>query len=266
MLQYNTTKNKRFQKGLMRMNIFLGLQKKVKSDEKKKLSIDFELGNYKIMSAFASKYRLTNSGVINYLIEHFLQLTPDAKKDFAKVAAAHLASSKNVFSECDDFEREAVAKQISIYEDLILFFTDGKGLPKENYMKKIEINGGYVIFPNDWVVVDEASAKNCKYVGVVEVRNGIKYKCPHFVLFSEIPIVEFDNNIQDIFLDRCEIAYPDFRRIRAMQVKPVYDENNHMLNAQLWEQAPTIGVFEIPVYGQDTSFPAGAMIIKNSNF
>lgn len=246
------------------MSIFLGLQKKVKSDEKKKLSIDFELDNYKLMSAFASRFHMTNSGVVNYLIEHFVQLTPEAKDDFAKVASEHLASQKRIFSECDDYEEEAVAKQISILEDLVLFFTDGKGLPEKDKMKKIEINGGYAIFPADWVVVDEARAKNCKHVGVVEVRNGAKYKCPHFVLFSEVPIGDFDSNLWDMYLNRCEIKHPDFRRIRAMQLEPVYDENNILLNAELWEQAPTIGIFSMPTYGQDTSFPAGAMIVRNS--
>lgn len=246
------------------MNIFMGLQKTPKAEEKKKLSIDFELSNYKLMNLFATKFRLTNSGVVNYLIEHFLQLTPEAKLDYAKVTATHLEKQKKIFSDCEDYEEEKVAKSISVFEDLILFFTDGKGIPTEDPMKKVEIDGGYAIFPQDWVVVDEARAKNCKHVGVIEVRNGVRYKCPHFIIFSEIPINQFNNDMQDMYLDRCQIAYPDFRRIRAMQIKPIYDENNFLLNGELWEQAPTIGVFAMPTYGEDTSFPAGAMIIKNS--
>ena len=244
------------------MSVFLGLQKKTKSEEKKKLSIDFELDNYRLMSEFASKFRMPNSGVVNYLIEHFIQLAPEVKNDFAKVAAEQLEAKKRMLSECDGFEAEAVAKQISVLEDLVLFFTEGKGLLEKDVMKKVEIDGGYAIFPADWVIVDEARAKNCKYVGVVEVRNGAKYRCPHFVLFSEIPIGDFDSNLWDAYLNRCEVRYPDFRRIRAMQLEPVYDENNQILNGELILQAPHIGIFPMPVYGRDVAFPAGAMVVK----
>lgn len=244
------------------MNIFLGLQKKSKSDEKKKLSIDFELNNYHLMSSSAALFRSTNSGIVNYLVEHFLQLSKKAKKAFAKTSSELLASEKKLFSDCDDFEREELANQIAILEDLLLFFTDGKGLPEEEPMKRIEMADGYALIPENWVVINESHAKNCSHAGVIEVRNSAKYNCPHFVFFSELSPNKFDADMQDSILTRCEIVHPDFRRIRAMQLEPIYDENHVLLNAELWTQAPHIGIFEIQTYGIATTFPAGAMVVK----
>ena len=53
-------------------------------------------------------------------------------------------------------------------------------------MKKVFLKEGYVIFPEDWIILPDIydSPDKCLYAGVVESRNSEKYKIPHFVFFS----------------------------------------------------------------------------------
>lgn len=235
-----------------------------KGTEKKKLSIDFEVSNHNLMTRFARNHNMTNSAIVNYLVEHMLKLSSETKKKFAGVSVEQLDVYKEIYSNCDGYEKQKIEEQISVLQDLILFFTDGKGYVENEVekMNKIEIDRGYVIFPKDWIVVQTAEPKGCRYVGVIEVRNGKKYNVPHYLFFSEVPIMELAKFQEEDILSKCARRYPDFGRILDMQVEPAYDENKHMLNAELFMEAPTIGIFQVPTYGEDTSFPAGAMVVR----
>lgn len=233
------------------------------NEEKKKLSIDFEMNNYNVMGAFGKKHKMGNSSIINYLVEHFLQLAPDVKRKLSKATHEALEEYKAKYAECEPYEEKEIEKQIGILRDLELFFTNGKGYADEEKMKKVQIENGYALFPSDWVCIDEDNAKNCQYVGVIEVMNGKEYNMPHFVFFSEFPINEIRGDSEDELYDKVENEFPKFKNIRAMQVEPVYDEDHNILNAELWRKAPTIGIFSMPTYGVHSSFPAGAMIVLN---
>lgn len=238
-----------------------------RNQEKKKLSIDFDVENYNAMQEFSQKHRMTNSSIVNYLVNHFLRLSHKTKIKFAKATAEQIDTLKKSFATCQEYEAIELEEQISVLQDLLLFFTDGKGYVEDEpqKMKKTEIQNGYVIFPTDWIVVDDSNAKYCDYVGVIEVRNGKSYNAPHFVFFSEFPINKLTDSLKDTILRKCELVHPDFRKIRSMQLEPVYGDNNEILNADLWMKAPIIGFFQIPTYGKDSSFPAGAMVVKSTS-
>ncbi|MBQ8165310.1 MAG: hypothetical protein IJZ94_05800 [Clostridia bacterium] len=233
--------------------------------KKIKVSIDFTESNYNILTAFAKSIGESNSTVMNYLVSHFLQLSPQIKRIFAKCCVENVKKEQLEFSNLGEYEKEEASKRIDICKDLTLFFTDGKGyVTEDQYMKKIKIIDGYVIVPNDWIVVENRIPAECKYVGVIEIFNNNIYKVPHFVFFSDCPISQITEFEQDIIFTCCEEVYPDFRKIRSMQLKPIYDENKNMLNAELYIKAPIIGLFQIRTYGIDISFPAGAMIVRTS--
>lgn len=235
-----------------------------KKPDKKKISIDFTEENYKIITEFAKKFNESNSSIVNYLISHFLPLDQTAKRMLARACMDSMEKEKQQFSSLGEYAKEEAHKRIKMYEDLILFFTEGKGyvLGVENAMRKIEILDGYVIFPNDWILIENQKPKDSRYVGVVEVKNGEEYNMPHFVFFSSNPIAERTNIEEEDILVGCQFAHPEFGKIKAMQVEPVYDENKIMINAELWKRSPLIGMFSIPTYGKDTLFPQGAMIVK----
>lgn len=238
-----------------------------KNIEKKKLSVDFEIQNYNLLTTFGEKYKMSNSQIINYLIEHFLKLSGDSKNEFAANTKIQIDSLKKIYSECQEFEANQVSQNISLLEDLLLFFTDGKGYRENEVekMKRIEMLDSYVVIPNDWIVVENKNPQDCKYAGVIEIRNSTTYNMPHLLFFCEVPIIELTTIEEERILSACEVCYPDFKKIRTMQVKPVYDENKNILNSELWEKAPTIGLFPIHIFGEDNTFPCGSMIVRTNN-
>lgn len=237
-----------------------------KSSEKKKLSIDFNITNYDIMQKFGHHHNLTNSATVNYLISLFLQLSPTIKKRFAQSTFKSIQDLKKAYISCQEYKKLEIEKEIETLTDLLMFFTDGKGYVEEEKesMIKVDIKHGYVIFPKNWIVIDLQNSCNCAYVGVIEMKNSDAYNAPHILFFSPIPIGEIDSNFKENLFVKCEKEYPDFRRIRAMQIEPVYGENNEILNGDLWMKAPIIGIFAIPTYGEDYEFPAGAMIVRTT--
>lgn len=236
-----------------------------KTKEKKKLSIDFKEDNYNTLVDFAQSSGESNSNIINYLVSHFLNLSLDTRKAFAKCCSEELRKEEEKYSSLGEFEKIKASKRINLYKDLIKFFTDGKGsiLDEKTKMKKIDIFDGYVIFPNDWIIIENQNPNDSNFVGVIEVRNAKKYNIPHFLFFSKFPIRKLSAFDEKIILEHCENAYSDFKKIISMQVEPVYDNNNNILNIESWREAPHIGFFQIGEYGRDSVFPANAMIIRN---
>lgn len=239
----------------------------IKIPKKKKLSIDFDMENYELLVQFASKQKISNSQVINFLIENLLSLSTEAKKQYAKSTTEQLGLLRQKYSGCQEFEANETERQIAILQNLLSFFSEQKDFDTETEceknMKRIEMINSFVIFPTDWVVANLIEAKDCNYAGVVEVRNGKRYNMPHILFFSEKPIVELSKDEEEKILDTCAACYPPFSQIRTQQVEPVYDDNNIMINSDTWNSAPTIGIFAIGEYGKALSFPAGAMIIRN---
>lgn len=142
----------------------------------------------------------------------------------------------------------------------------GAERPNDAAMKRIDIAGeSYVVFPDDWVVLNGAVAEACEHVLAVEVKNGDRYSAPHFVYFSDVPARQFDD---DIAIKAIERVWPQVADVRKDMVEPVYDRNGVMLNMKEVSEAPYIGVFEIR---DSTSFDAwekpayGAMVFRSKD-
>ena len=69
-------------------------------------------------------------------------------------------------------------------------------------MKTILLKNGYVQYPDEWVAVKNMDPIQCDYCGVVEVRNGNKYKCPHFVFFLDKPILKITDEDRNHILKK----------------------------------------------------------------
>ncbi|MGC5816111.1 hypothetical protein [Clostridium perfringens] len=128
-------------------------------------------------------------------------------------------------------------------------------------MKKIEIQNGYVIFPEDWIILNEYHAKNCEYARVIEVKNGTKYNSPHFLFFSTKPINELTNNDTKKLDEKCINMFSNYKKILNEYIPLKYDENGEMLNGNEHISGPIPGYFAILDYGLDISYyPLGAMV------
>ena len=117
-------------------------------------------------------------------------------------------------------------------------------------MKTIILKHGYVQYPDEWMAVKNIDPAECDYCGVVEVRNGYKYKCPKFIFFLDHPVVDLTEEDEDRINKAIIDKFPDFEDIIDDHVEEKYDENYHLLNLKEWDEAPTIGHFSIVEKGK----------------
>lgn len=171
------------------------------------------------------------------------------------------------------FELQALFEKAQAYINLSMLMNDGKyigidDIRNEPYMVRYEIEGGYVICPEDWIVVNPEMARQCHYAGVVECRRA-NYHMPHFLFFTNKTSREYDNTLYNEVNEACCKAWEGFRDILSKQVEPINDKNGHTLNIEEWDAAPTLGYFALYEQGDPKlppgfKFPMGSMIVRNN--
>lgn len=234
--------------------------------KKKKISIDIDNDVYDLLTSYTDNLNIANGPFINHLLQCFLNLDRQNKYEIAKSIKNRIAQIKQEEYQYSELEMANSLKQSEMLNSMLMLFTDGKGfqddIKKDVQMRRIDIKSGYVIFPNDWVVIDLFPAIECDYAGIIEIKNGHKYNAPHFVFFSKKAINTLtEQDIDEINNYACRI-YKKFKNLLKMQVDPVYDENHNLLNAEVWKNAPVLGYFTIPDFGSGLTYPYGAMIYR----
>lgn len=138
-----------------------------------------------------------------------------------------------------------------------------KEASNDSKMKRIEISDGYVIVPDDWVILDENTAKGKYYVGVVQIKNGYKYDAPHFLFFSDIPISKLSENDINIIDDKCCKKWSKYKQILSDYTNPEYDKDRNIINLKKYSECPIPEYFNIPdsddLYN---NFPCGAKVYR----
>lgn len=230
---------------------------------KKKVSIDFSALSYQLLSEYTEEKGLSNSAVINFLVENILAMDDAEKKKFGDFCFKLLNEEKgacaSVFS---DFEVQAYHRKIERYSNLVDFFAVKEKLDVAENMHRINMENGYIVYPKDWVVTDYKNPNECKYAGVVSIRNQKEYGIPIFLFFSEKKINLLSAEDQKEILKSCESKHKEFETIQKRQIMPSYNSKGELLNGDLWAKAPIIGIFPIGVYGEETVYPYGAMILR----
>lgn len=229
---------------------------------KKKVSIDFSTRAYQLLSEYTREFGVSNSALINFLLENILSMDEEERNKLAEFYFEVLKNAnKTRLSVSSDFEIQVQNQKIERYSNLIDFFATRDKIKALNNMQKLDMKSGYIIYPDDWIVVDYCEPAKCKYAGVVSMRNAKTYNIPTFLFFCNMEINELPDMERQRILKKCEEKYPDFEKIQAMQVVPAYNSERKMLNAELWMKAPTIGFFQISEYGKDDVYPDGAMVV-----
>ena len=81
------------------------------------------------------------------------------------------------------YEREENKKIENQYIKLIRFFNDGKEVEMDQRMKRIDIEDGYVIFPDDWLVIYNNNPDKLKICWSCGSKKRICLQCTSFSIF-----------------------------------------------------------------------------------
>ena len=147
------------------------------------------------------------------------------------------------------------------YKKMELFWCNNQRAAFDGHksMKKIDMKDGYIIYPSDWVVLEDVlrDPKESSHASVVEVYNGRRYGMPHFLLFSNI--AKNESYTEDEF----KIIEAACLRANSRFADVLKDEQS-----MVDEEKPVVGVFNIiatddPYYDEFDTPPFGCKIIRD---
>ena len=154
-----------------------------------------------------------------------------------------------------------------------------KVIKKTFGMRKVYLKEGYVLIPENWIILDNFSTpSDCMYAGVVETREPLdrkkKYNAKHYVYFCDYKYGnEYPSNFDAAIYAACCEKDESFNEILNDVVIPAYTGNatvENMTNLAEYLAAPCPGLFHIveqgdPMYwNMDPNYtaPYGAVIIR----
>ena len=233
--------------------------------KKKKISIDFLLPEYSLLSRQAKANGQSNSCIINELVGTFLPLVPELKKYLECISELQRLSG---------YESQDIAIVASQWKTLENYFhVNVENLPNTN-MKKIQLKDGYCIVPKDFVILGDIFGRpeECLYAGVVESRNSKTYGIPQFLFFCNTKYArEYTDELEAKVYKECEKVFPEFKKLYNMQIDLKPEEENDENRIAEWDKAPRFGMFHLvekgdPVYwnslNPNYNPPYGAMIVR----
>ncbi|SDB68371.1 hypothetical protein [Butyrivibrio sp. INlla16] len=245
------------------------------NDKQDKLTTDLAEGNRAILDNLKEENNWKYGYSINTMISTFGNLPKTVKLYFLSLCKQKLKELNKRMDVAGEFEFKDLEKEHAAYDAIAKFLNNGtrislEDLKAEPTLKKITLQDGYLICPDDWIVINPEDAQKCLYAGVIECRNGAKYGIPHLLYFCNYRYGrDYPKGFDEMMERKAVSAYPRFKEILAKQVTPIDDPDNPgmMLNADEWMEAPTIGHFAIYVQGdptrpKDYQPPAGARIVR----
>lgn len=246
------------------------------SAKKKKISLDLPQDNLELLMYYCDEHDCNTSSAINNLIYTFLSTSHDVRKELSDFCFERYQDCLIAAESTVGFERDSLSRSAREFKYMSLFYNNH---PEHDFishkMKRTYLSDGYVIYPSDWIVLPNifGTASECKYAGVVESRNSIKYGIPHFIFFSDTKYqYEYTDEMEAQVYDACAKVYPRFKELYNLQKElPKLDSPNYREELKEWDSAPKFALFSIvekgdPLYWDndpDYHPPAGAMIIRD---
>lgn len=229
-----------------------------------KLTIDLSEKNRVILEKIKAENRSPYGTTINTLIDTFCEIPNSVKKELLSYIKPKI---RNLYREMDgasEYSFKELSEKAQAYMDIATFLNNGNTLSMNEIdnattMVRYPMRDGYLICPDNWIIVNPEQAEKSTYAFVIECRNAGKYKIPHLLVFiNRKSSDDYSDMEKKVFLSECCKVYPRFSDILALQVDPIDDPDNpgYTLNAQEWLDAPNIGYYDIYVQG-DPKFPAG---------
>lgn len=140
----------------------------------------------------------------------------------------------------------------------------------DSIMTNISItNGDSVDIPNTWIQLAPQLAKDCSYVGVIEVKNSGFDGAPHFVFFSDKQIYELNDEEKEALLLLAQNEWAPLADVLNKRVKLKYGPDGGILNYAEYLKSPMVGFFPIPESSEVNSLnpaPYGAVICRSGSY
>lgn len=239
-----------------------------------RLTIDLTDENKSILEKLKLVLQKPFGQIVNQTISTVCDAPKNVKEETLNFYKRQIKTLYKQMDNTSPFELQALSEKAQAYINLAMLMNDGKyisidEIKKEPDMVRYEIEGGYVICPENWIVINPEMARQCYYAGVVECRRA-DYNMPHFLFFTNKHRHDYDGALYKEVNEACCKAWPKFHEILAKQVKPIDDADGHQLNYKEWDEAPTLGYFALYEQGDprlppDFKFPMGAMIVHTES-
>lgn len=241
----------------------------------KKLSIDLTDNNFQILQKLKRNSKIPYGQAINDLITTFADTPEKVRKEILQVIIQRLRLIRQQIDTTGRYEAESLAMEYAAYMDVARIFNEWKYLdesvldPKPT-MKKIKLKDGYLICPENWILLNQDDCNSCSYAAAVEIHNAT---LPYFIWINNYEKAdEYTEQDCSTVQKLCEEAYPDFKKmVSDKMIDPIPDPDHpgNYLNLNEWLAAPSIGIYSIYVdgdeaYGSDYDPPFGTKIIRNN--
>lgn len=225
-----------------------------------RLTIDLIEKSKSILEKLKAEMQRPFGQIINMMVITIGNAPPAVQKNILSYCKQLIKEQVKLMDVASPFELKEISDNIEALQNLAMFMNGGRRisldeLTDEPEMVRYDIEGGYVICPSDWIVVNPEMARQCIRAGVVECR--VKNKMPHLLFFTNLRSSKYDDKFEKEINSYCIKAYPQFEEILRQQIKPIDDpaRPGQLLNSEEWVNSPHIGYFELYEQG-DNSYPA----------
>lgn len=237
-----------------------------KDKSKVKRSVDLSAGTDAVLDLFRglSEKRgisLSRGAAIDAVLGAVLQLKPEQAVRLRNEALKGLKTAQDMLdTTCreDALSFRGAAEDVEGWRNVAeLFDILADGCRGQAPMRAIQMNGRRLLIPDapGWVLVNEEDAARSTDATIVEIKNGARFRAPHFVYFD-------DGESEPEAIDAAILAaYPRYKDILAARVEPMRDADGNCLNLEQVKQAPAPGYFPALPHDPVGGNPYGVVVI-----
>jgi hypothetical protein len=237
------------------------------NQKKIKRSIDFDEETLELLDRYKLDNDLASTGAaIRKIVKTIFNAPERVKQHIAYSCNSAVADMGKSLSpeETSAYNSRQFADECQSYFDIAQLFSYGIQAKsyeevEEKRMKKIDLNNGFLLVPEKWIILNSENQMDEDAVPcVLETRNNEKWakvvgvdEIPHFVYFV-VPSGILNGKKLDIFreeaIQRAKIEWPKYREVYKHYVPLQYEEGVGYVNAAESNASPFPGFFIIPEY------------------
>ena len=249
-----------------------------------KRTIDIQADNDRILEMMKQENGQAYGTTINGLIRCICRAPAQVREELISFIKQRMIRLERQINEVDGFAADPLNEAFLAYQEIAKYLNRGyeidiKAAGKKPEMVRVEMQDGYMLAPDNWIILNPEDAGSSRFAHVVEV-NQTKYdvEFPHFVYFHNYERgTEDDSNLYDVIDMKCAESFPTYQTLldyRNSLPEPeiIYDPETpgKILNDTEIENYPHIGHFPLYVQGDpirpsNYKPPYGARIIRTGD-